>query len=304
MINFKAFAKTNLDSYNLLGFELEEKTMLAAIEKEIKDDFNNLNQEKTKRKRYTFFNIPDALPDDYEEFILNLDKNIQVIVGIRHLSSNREKPFINLQSNTTFSTQQLLDLYHSKLTSKFTKFQPQYIRFYHKEKLEDISTRSVYLAQTASKIKEIPPFAKESEITLTAPTDDSYFQWYEKGYLDYHKRFPSLQPFVPINSKDDMEHSRKEGLLRIAHCNGQRIGLISAMRDTFLGYDAIYFLEIFLDQAFKGKGLAKCLQRKFVAEVTQQEIVWGLIDFENKPSLKTALSTSRLPVRYEHMIKI
>jgi len=153
-------------------------------------------------------------------------------------------------------------------------------------------------------MKNTPPFDQEAAITLTAPKDDSYFDWYTAGYKDFHNRFPDLEPYVSVNTKDDMELSRKEDLLRIVEINKQPIGLISAMRDTFLGQDSIYFLEIFIENAYTGKGLAKCIQRKFVAEVAKQEIIWGTIDYKNKPSLKTALSTGRIPVRYEHFIEI
>lgn len=278
--------------------------MIQALEKEIKDSFINLNKGKTRRARHSYFNIENTIPEDYEEYLLELDKNTQVIVGIRHLNLNPKNAFIDFKSTTEFSRQDLLDLYQSKLKPQFTKFQPNSIRYYSREKQPETTTRSVYLVQTAQKMKAMPPFEQESDITLTSPPDKAYFEWYTTGYKEYHERFPHLAPYVPVNTLGDMEQSRKEGLLRIAHYKGQRIGLISAIKDQFLGNDGIYFLEIFLDQAFKGKGLAKCLQRKYVDEVATREIIWGTIDFENKPSLKTALSTGRMAVHFEHFIAI
>lgn len=304
MIDFTPFAANHLSTYNINEFDLDDNTMLNAIEQEIQGAFNNLNKDKTKRARCSYFKIKDTLPDDFEEYFLQLTDQIQIICGIRHLSLDPTKPFIHFESNIFLSKDEIIGLYRKHLATKFNKFEPTFIRYYNKEELPDTMARSVYLIQTASQIKSVPAFPKETDLKLTLPSDDSYFEWYQNGYQSFHNQFPDLQTFVPVNTKDDMEQSRKEGLLFLAEYQGKLVGLISAIKDQFLGHEGIYFLEIFLDQSVKGQGLAKCLQRKFVATVAKDEIIWGTIDFENQPSLKTALSTGRKPVRYEHFIEI
>ena len=86
---------------------------------------------------------------------------------------------------------------------------------------------------------------------------------------------------------------------------GERVGLIAGERSPFLGHDGIYFHEIFVSQKWKGKGLAKIIQRKYVDQFTEgHEFVWGTIDHFNLPSFKTAEGNGRKAVRFENFVEI
>ena len=97
-----------------------------------------------------------------------------------------------------------------------------------------------------------------------------------------------------------MEDCREQGLLQLAFYNEKPLGLIAAERSDFLGTQAIYFNEILIYPEFKGRGLAKAMQRKFISELPDDfKLVWGTIDAQNFPSLKTAMSNGRKVIRYE-----
>jgi len=85
------------------------------------------------------------------------------------------------------------------------------------------------------------------------------------------------------------------------YMKGKKIGLIAEERSPFLGHSGVYFHEIFISKKWKGKGLAKAIQRKFVND---DDFIWGTIDAQNLPSYKTALVNKRRPIRFECFLKI
>ena len=55
-----------------------------------------------------------------------------------------------------------------------------------------------------------------------------------------------------------------------------------------------------MDKKWKGKRLAKAIQRKFVAELAyENDYIWGTIDSANLPSYKTAFANGRKAIRVE-----
>ena len=295
------FAKITLSTYNLDGFDIDEQTALNSICNDINETLLDLNNEKTKLARFKHFNIPKIEPEDYKEHIISLDNDRKVICGIRHSGGNREMPFVNIETNFKSSKKELVQIYEKHLEKHFQKFTPNFLRYYTKDKSSKNINSSCYLIQEASIIKNKKPYIEEKTIELVQPKPDSYYDWYRKGYQTFHENFPELKANVQVNSKKSMDNCLKDGLLKIAKYNGERIGLIAADSSPFLGTPGIYFIEIFIAQKWRGKGLAKSLQRKFIDSVsTGNEIIWGTIDYQNKPSYKTALSNNRVPVRFEN----
>lgn len=104
MIDFSPFVNNHLNTYQLSEFNFERKTILAAIENEIRESFNSLNQEETKKARFDLFKIADTLPEDYQEYITTINEKTQIIYGIRHLGLDPKMPFIDFQASTQFTT--------------------------------------------------------------------------------------------------------------------------------------------------------------------------------------------------------
>lgn len=128
---------------------------------------------------------------------------------------------------------------------------------------------------------------------------------YERIRSEFESFKPRLKKRVTVNSIESMRESIDQGLLYEAHLDGQRVGLIAGERSSFLGHPGIYFQEIFISKDFKGIGLAKALQRKFVRESSNDgEYIWGTIDSLNLPSYRTAIGNGRIPIRYECFLKI
>ncbi len=304
-INYKDFAKIELATYNLEAFEIDQELALESVAKELEEVVKDLNREETQAARYKHLKIPNATKEDYWEHLIELDQHQKILCGIRHMGGNPDLPFVHLISNFDIQPADLVELYHQKLVDYFKLFKPQYIRYYTADEMNENKMGSCYLVQKAGVIKALPPHSEESKIELIDPVDDSYYDWYKAGYDAFHKANPDLKPHVPINGKGSMEECRKQGLLKMVHSQNEKMGLIAAIREDFLGAKGIYFTEIFINEKYKGKGLAKNIQRKFIDQATQEDdFVWGTIEYQNHPSFKTALANKRLPIRFENFIKI
>jgi len=304
-MNYRDFAKTELATYNLEAFEIDQTKALESVLKELETTMEDLSKETTKQARLKHLQIEGVVAEDYTEHLISLDQHKKILCGIRHMGGNSEFPFVHTSTNFKVEEPELVEIYQTHLKEHFEKFKPNYIRYYKTEASENNEMGSCYLVQKASVIKSLKPHSEEANIELLLPEDDAYYEWYKEGYEKFHQAFPDLKPNVPINDKKMMEESRENGLLRIAHYQNQPIGLIAAEREDFLGAKGCYFIEIFIEENHKGKGLAKNIQRKFIDHFTEEEdLIWGTIEYQNKPSLKTALSNKRLPIRFENFIKI
>ena len=304
-LDFKDFASISLSTYNLDDLNIDDKKAIKALSSDIQKQVITFNKRAVKEIRCKKFKIKNTLPYHYSEKIFQLDKKKRLICGIRHLNLNPEEPFLQILTNFKTSKKELLKIYKNTLQKHFAVFNPKFIQIHHHRPIKENINASCFYVQHASVIQKLPNLSKSNKIELINPSNDDYYKWYVKGYKKFHKENPKLATKVPMNEKDLMESSRKEGLLKLARYNGQIIGLIAANRDSFLGMPGIYFLEIFIDEKFKGKGLGKSLQRTFIKDCcSKNEIVWGTIDFANKPSVKTALANKRKLIRAEQLIQI
>jgi len=304
-IDYTDFAKTTLSTYQLSGFRIDITKALNSIQEELEETMTDLNSEATKQARHTFFDIENTNAEDYTEHIISLNDKQQIICGIRHKSGNKDKAFVHVETNFQTSKNELLSVYNNHLSSMFEKFKPKHLRYYTKHKSTLNINSHCFMIQQASVIKNMPSNLEEAEMELKTPEIDNYYDWYAKGYADFHKQYPALKIRVPTQSKALFKDSLKDDLLKLVFYQGERIGLIAADRSPFLGHAGIYFNEIFIDAKWKGKGLAKSIQRKFVDELTNgEEIIWGTIDFENVPSYKTALANKRKAIRFENFLPL
>ncbi|MGB0453828.1 MAG: GNAT family N-acetyltransferase [Bacteriovoracaceae bacterium] len=148
----------------------------------------------------------------------------------------------------------------------FEVFKPQSIRFQSKtNKLGDYCSK-LYVVAQAKTIKNSKPWDLEGRIKFSKIEDNSYYDWYQKGYNEFHEEHPDLKDKVTINSQSVMEDSIEQGLMYYVYVDDSLAGLISAEREDFLGHSGMYFGEIFLTKEYKRKGFGQALQRKFISE--------------------------------------
>jgi len=261
---FEGFAAITLSTYNLKDIAINYKKALATLTTEIASEYEELNSEKVLVSRYDFFKIPDAEKEHYQEYAVDIPQKGKVICGIRHLNMQPDVAFVNILSNFKTSKKELLEIHQAYLHKYFKPFKPKYLRYYTNQKILSDLRSQCYLVQMASTIKKEKTFEEEKNMTLITPENDSYYKDYQNEYEKFHQKNPDLKNKVPCNDFKLMEKSRKDGLLKEVKYQGKSIGLITGRRDDFLGHPGMYFTEMLLKENWRGKGLAKAMQRKFI----------------------------------------
>lgn len=299
--DLQSFATAVLDTYKLESLRVNESNALKEIAEELSFDFKDLNSLETKKVRCNRFQVGE--PDDYSETLIEFEDEKKLICGIRHQGCNPDMPFINCIPNFAVRSKSEAISIAKTIFPNFLVFKPKYICFWAPREIGADFVGSIYLVADLQEVKDKK--SVEATIELESITDESYYEWYEKGYAEFHRDNPDLKWKVTVNSKETMNESLEHGLLSYAKINGEKIGLIAAIRSDFLGLPGIYFNEIFISREWKGKGMAREIQKTFVLEnCKDNETIWGTIDADNLPSLKTALSNGRKPIRYESFFDV
>lgn len=301
----QSFALAALKTFDLTNLDISKKEALKELNKSIVSELEELNSEATKKARLEHFKIDGAVLDDYSEKFLCLNENRKIIYGVRHMSGKKDVPFIHFRADFPISSKsEALEIYQ-RVKSEFTVFNPIYLSFWTRNEIDADFFGSTYMVSTSQKLKYLDSWPKEDDLFFEGISDDSYYDWYKRGYKEFHEDFPHLEKKVGINSLDSMRDSLEQDLLKFVTIGNEKIGLIAAEKNNFLGHEGIYFMEIYIDKKWRGKGLAKAIQRKFIQDFTEgHEFIWGTIDSLNLPSYKTAFSNSRKPIRFECFIKL
>lgn len=303
--NLQQFAIAVLDTFDLREFSIDKEKALGEVKNDILAEYKDLNLDETKKARNKNFKVKHACADDYTEKILILNAEKKVIYGIRHKGGNAALPFIQITTNFKIKSRTEVIKIYAKIKLQFAVFRPLYICFWSQARCDEDFLGSIYMLSTVDKFKLTTAWPNESKLKLTQISDDTYYEWYIKGYNEFHLTSPELKTKVTVNSMDSMKNSLNQGLLYYIELDNERIGLISAEKNNFLGQPGIYFHEIFISKQWKGMGLAKAIQRKFVTSFTEAgQFVWGTIDWHNLPSYKTAYANGRKAIRYECFIDL
>ena len=300
----RAFAQAILNTYDLTKVSINKERALKELIVDLEEEFEELNLDVTKNARLTHFNVKSAVANDYSEKMMKLTEGRSIIHGIRNKGGNPKLPFIQIVSNFSITSKEMALSIYDQIKDEYNIFNPLFINFYSSSNIEVDVSGLIVMASKTKKILEQRPWLQEDQISFTDIKDSSYYQWYKDGYNEFHNEVPTLKNKVPCNSEESMEDSLEQGLLKFVEFDGVRIRFISAEKSDLLSHSGIYFNEIFILRKWKGKSLAKQIQRKFISLFANNvEYVWGTIDSENIPSYKTAYSNNRRPIRYECFIK-
>jgi hypothetical protein len=276
------------------------------------DDLCRLNQASVVSDRFQHFKVPNALPEDFCERIFAIESKGHVLAGIRFAGGNPEKPFVSIWPDFPISSQSTISLLTELATQEFFIFDPKEINFWLNPETdiarsfrETITPCLRIIVGRANRIRMQDRPQRYDDVTLIRPDGDEYLDWYAASYRAFHELRPDLRDWVPANDRDQMEESRRHGLLFLAHINGIRAGLIAAIPRSLLGHRGVYFIDIVMSEEHKGKGLAHVLQRKFIDGLSEEvDVVWGSIDAKNITSTKTALRVGRSSIREEFFVPL
>lgn len=304
-IELQSFIMTELNTYDLSGLSIEKEVSLKEIRDELIEELEDLNSDDTKKVRLEHFKVKGATKDDYSEKVIHIDSHKRVIYGIRNLGGNPKIPYIQLRPNFKISSKEESLAIYELIKREFEVFNPLYLSFHSSKRIDADFYGSLHMVAKSESIIDKEKWPLESSLEFESITDDSYYDWYKKGYEEFNSDIPELKSKVTVNSLSSMEDSLEQGLLKYVLLNGERIGLIAGEESNLLGHSGIYFHEIFISKEWKGRGIAKAIQRKFIHDFcTHLQYVWGTIDSNNLPSYKTAYSNGRRAIRYECFINL
>lgn len=300
-----SFAEADIQTYDLSHLDIDLEIVEDSIEKEIEENLAELNSAETLAARFNNFKVEGTTEEDYRERLYKIDKNKKFIYGIRNFGGDRNLPFIYIQANFEISSKVQALSFYNLIKEEFNKFSPLYLSFQTKLPIDSDFIGSIYLVASTKDISSRVPWDTEDRIQFEDVTTSDYYEWYKLGYSQFHIENPELEKKVTLNNKDVMDDSLEQGLLKYIRIDNERAGIIAAENSKLLGHSGIYFNEIFLQNKWKGKGLAKAIQRKFISKYAQgTQFIWGTIDSNNLPSYKTAYSNGRRPIRYENFINL
>lgn len=291
------FANAKLDSF---AFDFDREKALGFLRQEIKKGFEDLNSIEVRSSRCNYFDINGTKPNDFSELIVNIPEYGEVMVGIRHFGGNKDFPFLHVLPSWKVTQDEEVNRIRYKIKEVASVFDPKHFSIGLKNPLICDFIASVTMVGKFKDYKELPRWDSDENFILKKEESMDCYHWYREGYEKFHQQYPELREKVPVNEEDIIEDSYKGGLLYGAYVQGERVGLIAGERGEFLGHPGIYFNEIFLLEKWKGQGLGKSLQKKFILEVgIEGDLIWGTIDQYNIPSMKTAEANGRVPVHYE-----
>jgi hypothetical protein len=301
----QSFALAELNTYDLTELSINKETALKELREDLVSEIEDLNSEETKNSRFDHFKVKGVSPNDYSEKLLKLDDDKSIVYGIRNMGGNPNIPFIQIIPNFDISSKEMSLKIYERIKNDFKAFGPLYLSFHTRTRINADFFGSIYMVAKTIDLAGKKPWPIEDRISFVDINDNSYYKWYKNGYDEFHSDFPGLKEKVTVNGESSMTDSLEQGLLKFVEIDGERIGLIAGEKSELLGHSSVYFHEIYISKKWKGKGIAKAIQRKFIALFANElEYVWGTIDSSNLPSYKTAYSNGRRPIRHECFINL
>jgi len=269
--------------------EYAEGSVSSQVAKEL-DDVLALNDPAVLQKRQEYFGVGTA--QDYLNRTIETDEGY-VLAGIRHLGSNKNKPFVYIWPS--FNIESIKAIAQS-IKPHFQLFKPESLSYWSRPDSND-SKDKIFQQRFIARTTDMP----KSDLPLS--TDRDYFDWYESEYQEFHRENPQLANRIQANSKALMTVSSEQGLLYVLNEGGSRVGMIAGENDTFLYKPAVYLNELLIAKGHRGRGYAGKLLAGFVSRLNADYFICD-IDADNIPSTKTALRSGLKVFSQEIFVRI
>lgn len=302
----KKFVEQRYQDFDFKTFNILKPDFNKTLYKEL-ESYIELSDEKNLKEWYKEINIPNTKVEDFKERIFDT-KSGKVLMGIRFLGLDINKPFVNVWSSFPIENelQKIIDF----AKNSFKIFQPKHIRFWAnpKNKLSKANQQHICQNYLVGSINEISKTEKPSNfesIELVQITNLDFYDWYLELYQEFHQENPNLRSYVALCSKGIFEDSIKQNLCYFIQYKNEIIGIIAAEKDEYFGVPSLYMNEIVISKKFKGKKLATAIQRKLINfNKNEFEFIWGNIDQKNIPSTKNAFRIGRKIISSEILLPI
>ena len=299
--------ETGLDSQRVRGY----------VRPQIEEDLATVDTVDFARRFRGFCPVDGASEDDYRRRLLEVETApaLTIMVGIRFLGGDTSRPFIEIERRSRPLTgPDDLRSVRERLRSELEVFGAPRLRLFltpREEKLlarldsePDLRWVVGHVAHLRS--RPLPP-SPASIIALRAPSDLAFYPRYESAHAEASRGFtPLMRASVRLESRETLAKCRDEGALFEILIDGEWAGIIAATRKNGLGLPGFEVAEEILTARFRGRGLAKAVQRQFITQLPAKDddFLCGTILAENRPSLRTALGVGRTDLGGFHFIDL
>ena len=211
-----------------------------------------------------------------------------------------DEPFISIFRGSrlpgSFDTRAVMDA----IADRFAIFAPVAAQFFHPShvpmSLPGARIDQHFIAGHVQDMIEHPKAAGFSRVVLSAARDLDFYPRYVDSYEQMFSVRPELRDDVSIETQESLAECLEQKLLFEIAVDGAWAGVVAARHQMLAGIDAIFMVEIVLDQRARGQGLGPAVHQHLAREVALLDpdaIISGTIAPANIPSLKTALRTGR-----------
>lgn len=186
------------------------------------------------------------------------------------------------------------------IAASFSVFNPVTVRFFHPAhmalQLPGPRVDQHFLVGQAREMAAHSPTAGSPRVALIRPTSLAFYPRYVEAYEQVLSVRPHLRGDVRIETEETLAECLAQDLLFEIMVDGAWAGIVAAMREMLAGVDAVYMIEILLEQWARGQALGPAVHRAFASHVALTDpraVIAGTIAPTNVPSLKTAQRAKR-----------
>lgn len=236
-----------------------------------------------------------AAPDDYLARLIEVDGE-RLLCGIRFYGGDPSKPFVDVLGMTGDG----IDLSRAweAATGAFSVFSPPRVRVFGasrpvaREELTPTEDQVLAVARCADMAAHGGP----ERVQLVDADPDEAAEFVRAQYEALRARDPELGSRVFASERDELARCANDGRLAWWMIDGERAGVIAAVRTREFGIDGYLMIEEVVAPAYAGRGSAAVAQRALAAEFERLEpgsVLMGTIDASNTASRRTAQRAGR-----------
>jgi len=249
--------------------------------------------------------VAGVAADAYMLRELDLGADGKAMAGIHFVGMDVRRPFVGVFARTQpLATPAALARLARRLRDELAAFQPERWRLWSTQAdtaVERAPRARVGMFVVAGRLGELrarPPRPVPIAVALrpcrAAHVYAEYLEVFER-FFDAHPRWRGR---IQVETEERLAEAEAGGVLRRALVDGAHAGFFAAVPARERALTGFVMLEEILDTPFRGKGLAPTLQRMLLDDLAERSadpsaVVFGHIEHDNTPSLRTALAVGR-----------
>ncbi|MFZ1768797.1 MAG: hypothetical protein WAU00_06355 [Caldilinea sp.] len=245
--------------------------------------------------------IPGARADEYLLRERRVQADATVLAGIHFYGLDIERPFVGVFAQSRHFTPHEVLAATQWLCEDFATFQPQAVQWWSAADRPDLRTLPGavsdlrLVAGPIEAINRLPLAMPKETLRLIADADGASYPAYAELYARALAANPAWKGKLQRTTEEEYTACAHAGGLYVVEVDGDYAGVIAALPDVVRGIPGWVMMEEMLDTRFRGRGLARPMQRLLLARLDTQRhrLVLGTINDANLPSLRTARGAGR-----------